>query len=404
MIQYIITNQNVTVILQKLTDDGFPTVKHIDLEKANMTVEQFQSKVEGMDDAEFLVAFAPTGINDKELTLVESKAFEDLKGFNTKDSSLYLNDVPISIPKELAQWFLNCENESDMGAWKNFWRRLVSCENTESRESAYGFLKHHKMELTQSGHILCYRNVEDVSTLIGDTEYTRLYSSFMEFKSQIKKWKKGLKKYDLFTHNEEVEEYKIFKTNSKKTEGYSLLGNMKEINSFIFDNTTFTDGHTHTFEIRKGGVVSIGRDECDFNAKESCSYGLHVGTESFVKRNTFGNVGIAVLVDPFNIVAVPNYDSQKMRVSSYLPIAPVSFDKRGSLIPISLSNIEDIMFYDKKLTDDSKFSLDFLRNLTLAEIQAKRILPNDITMSAFDTITLNHKEMSTILAAKVIRA
>jgi|TARA_B110000908_G_C10254219_1_gene454229 hypothetical protein len=404
MIQYIITNQNVTVILQKLTDDGFPTVKHIDLEKANMTVEQFQSKVEGMADDEFLVTFAPTEVNEKELTLVESKAFEDLEGFNTKDGSLYLNGVPISIPKELAQWFLNCDNEDDMEAWKNFWRRLVSCENTESRESAYGFLKHHKMELTQSGHILCYRNVEDVSTTLGFFEQPKLYSKFMQFKSEIKKWKKGLKKYDLYSNNAEVGEYKIFKVNSKKTKGYSYLGNMKEFDQGIFADTKFTDRHTRTFEIRKGEVVSLERDKCDFDARASCSNGLHVGTESFVRSGSFGDVGIAVLVDPFNIVAVPNYDSHKMRVSSYLPIAPVSFDKSGALIPISLSNIEDIMFYDKKLTDESKFSLDFLRNLTLAEIQGKRILPNDITMSAFDTITLNHKEMSAILAAKVIRA
>ena len=67
----------------------------------------------------------------------------------------------------------------------------------------------------------------------------------------------------------------------------------------------YTDQHTHTMEIKLGHPVSIPREECDANQEHSCSRGLHCGARGWLKQNYYGTVGLLVLVNPANVVAVP---------------------------------------------------------------------------------------------------
>ncbi len=67
----------------------------------------------------------------------------------------------------------------------------------------------------------------------------------------------------------------------------------------------YTDSHSHTTTIILGQPVRMPREETDMCQENSCSRGLHVGSKGWLKQGYFGNVGLMVLVNPANVVAVP---------------------------------------------------------------------------------------------------
>jgi hypothetical protein len=92
-------------------------------------------------------------------------------------------------------------------------------------------------------------------------------------------------------------------------------------------------------EIKLGVPVQMDRTECDADPKRDCSYGLHVGATKYVEQ--FRWVGrtnsddqkspvLVCLVNPMHVVAVPEYDHSKMRVSEYYPFAR-GFVKQGEI-------------------------------------------------------------------------
>lgn len=101
------------------------------------------------------------------------------------------------------------------------------------------------------------------------------------------------------------------------------------------EDGVYTDHHSHSFKIRIGEVVRMDRSKCDPVQENQCSTGLHVGGAGWLKEHYFGDIGLAVLVNPADVVAVP-YDSEygKLRTCAYLPIQRVGYDKDGDIVPI----------------------------------------------------------------------
>lgn len=67
----------------------------------------------------------------------------------------------------------------------------------------------------------------------------------------------------------------------------------------------FTDHYTHSFKIKIGEMVIMDRNKCDTTQENTCSKGLHISGKGWLKRNYFGNIGLACLVNPADVVAVP---------------------------------------------------------------------------------------------------
>lgn len=97
--------------------------------------------------------------------------------------------------------------------------------------------------------------------------------------------------------------------------------------------SVYTDKHTGTMRIVLGEPVVMDRSDCDGDPRNHCSYGLHVGSTKYVenfmgyKANENESPVLVCLVNPMNVVAVPEYDTSKMRVSEYYPIAKGSVVK-----------------------------------------------------------------------------
>ena len=85
--------------------------------------------------------------------------------------------------------------------------------------------------------------------------------------------------------------------------------------------------HTSTMDINIGVPVLMDRKECDANFRKDCSNGLHVGATKYVENFAKSNSTILMcLVNPANVVAVPDYDHSKMRVSEYYPLGVAKYE------------------------------------------------------------------------------
>lgn len=110
----------------------------------------------------------------------------------------------------------------------------------------------------------------------------------------------------------------------------------------------YTDNYTHTFRIKIGEMVVVDEKQVDCNSDVECSKGLHVASAKWLKYNYFGDTGLACLVNPADVRAVPHRSEYgKLRTRAYLPISTISFDERGNVIPLNVETGFDCSYVSK---------------------------------------------------------
>lgn len=249
-----------------------------------------------------------------------------LAGFNTP--------VPATLVEVVKEYH---ENGYPLDAIINFWKLLMINPDKRVRESLFNFITTHDFVLTDKGYMVVYKAVYRKGEM--DAEAV----SFAEFISnQVlhvrKNWKCSPNKYVVYK-NLETQTWEITKKEtangwSETEKNVEFLGNLGELFNSIYNTVDetesevpmYTDMHTRSMTIKLGEPVVMERKECDSDPAVDCSYGLHVGATKYVER--FGNgtsVVLVCLVNPANVVAVPNYDHSKMRVSEYFPFAIATY-------------------------------------------------------------------------------
>ena len=114
------------------------------------------------------------------------------------------------------------------------------------------------------------------------------------------------------------------------------------------EENVFTDHHSHTFKIRIGEMVTMDRDKCDTIQENTCSTGLHIGGRGWLKENYFGDTGLACLINPADVVAVPPYDDYgKLRTCAYLPMDIIHYDETSNVIPLDVEDGFDCSYVTK---------------------------------------------------------
>lgn len=115
------------------------------------------------------------------------------------------------------------------------------------------------------------------------------------------------------------------------------------------NKSTYTDWHTHKMEIKLGVPVKQERPNCDGDPTIECSHGLHVGATKYVEKfrgwqrtNDRDTAPVLLcLVDPMNVVAVPEYDNTKIRVCEYYPYAKAQVIENGKFKVVEQPYFED---------------------------------------------------------------
>ena len=247
-----------------------------------------------------------------------------MAGFNTP--------VPMTLVEVIKEYH---ENGYPMDAVLNFWRLLMLNPDKRVRTSLFDFISIHDFVLTDSGYMVVYKAVAYREEAKADSTLAEFITNrYLHVK---KEWQTSPRRYVVYR---DLDTNKLHITKTKTAENWDLeeknvdiLGNLNEMFENLDDfnvqedDAPYTDKHSHTMKIRLGQTVKMKRTDCDSDPVRDCSYGLHVGATKYVEW--FGNPGDAVLVcyvNPAHVVAVPDYDHSKIRVSQYFPFALASYE------------------------------------------------------------------------------
>lgn len=325
----------------------------------------------------------PTKENVEKVHYLLNKTNFLLKGdflfFDDETENYYIKGVDQSIPDLLGEAIdEHIEEGWPLDYLKNFGTLLMQNPDPVVRKDLFDFIQTHDFTITDKGYMVVYKAVthkkkvdNDLATFIGKAVVT------------AKKYKKAPKVYCVYekedgelamtletTYNRWVENGKVEENN------LTLKGNLAKLYDGIADlddGTVFTDKHTQTMDIRLGVPVVMDRTECDNNPTNECSYGLHVGATKYVESFGYGDdTNLLCLVNPAHVVAVPNYDRSKMRVSEYYPYGIVGKDKNGKLKKVEQSYFEtDYGVLEKKQLEDALADVE--DGDTSPEVQAMKI-------------------------------
>lgn len=190
---------------------------------------------------------------------------EDVAGSNLlvyKDGVITMPLVSeISIPKDIVLQILNAEQSKDqkqINKWVNFWTFVSMNPNESVRDNIFWFLKKWNIQITDSGLIRAYRNVDIEQD--ANPKYTTDF-----IKNIINSYYK--EKYVNHT-----DPSKIMDRDGKSLEFY-----YNDIMNDCNDTPTYTDHHSHTFKIKLGQPVRMPREETDQDSTVSCSRGSTCG-------------------------------------------------------------------------------------------------------------------------------
>lgn len=244
-----------------------------------------------------------------------------LAGFNTP--------IPVILVDVIKDYH---ENKFPITPIINFWKLLMINPDTRVRTSLFKFIQKHDFVLTDSGYMLVYKAV-DVKTKVENDLAEFITNSYLKVK---KDWKCSPNKYTVYrengalamSKNETVENWL-----AKKEKEIEVLGKLGDLNAQMDkiaeeQGSLYTDFYSHTMDIRLGMPIKMERKSCDSDPARDCSYGLHVGATKYVEdyyKNNNPTI-LVCLVNPANVVAVPEYNCSKMRVSEYFPIAVANFN------------------------------------------------------------------------------
>jgi hypothetical protein len=123
----------------------------------------------------------------------------------------------------------------------------------------------------------------------------------------------------------------------------------------------WTDVYTGKISNTIGETVRMPRHDVDDDPNRTCSAGLHVCSQEYLKGYS-GDKLVSVVIDPANVVAVPiDYNNTKMRVCEYtilseLPISLVR-DEEGAWSSLLVDDDgHDVQYEDEEWEEDEDYS------------------------------------------------
>ena len=300
-------------------------------------------------------------------------------------NSIYIKSISeLTVPQDFAEKLIDAEEQQDYNkveAYLNFWTLLSLNPDSRVRNNTFWFINKWDIKLTKSGLIIAYRNADVYS------EGSKFNKELTKFVAQ-KYWEKKQSTTDtpddyivIMSNND----YLLVKEDSYLSEEDIYIGDLVDLYTMLTTDdseqtTVFTDHHSGTFRIRLGHIVQMDRSKTDSDQTHTCSSGLHCASKNWLESNYFGTVGMRVLVNPANIVAIPPEDSYgKMRTCAYYPVNIVNYGTDGRIID---ENIED------------GFEDDFINKICYT---------GTINNEDNDNYTLNIPEIAEVDKAKVYR-
>lgn len=242
------------------------------------------------------------------------------EGFWEEDESVYYKNIKVSIPQVLAVKMLEASEEEFQRLIK-FWGWLSLNPNPRTREELYNWVDKHGVQLTEGGLMVLYRRVISINP--ANTELGKFVREIYE------KLRKQKKSTNVDVYQDEDGEYTLIPTCIDELyntiDCHEVVGNLKQLH-FELDLPlkVFTDAHTRTKRYIIGQEARETREQGDENSSVSCSKGLHMSHKNY-SFSDFGDTPIAVVVNPCDILAVPD-NGEKIRSCAFTPVAILNKD------------------------------------------------------------------------------
>jgi hypothetical protein len=283
-----------------------------------------------------------------------------------ESGEVYMAGFNTPLPEKLVEVAKDYhENGFPMQSLMNFWTLLMLNPDVRVRESLFKFIETHDFSLTNEGYMIVYKAVFYKQEDKAETRLAEFISNtFLHVK---KDWDTSPKKYMVYTDLDSGE-YRFTKKSTVKRwnlekKNVQVIGNLDglyknlTLEAVADEESTYTDMYTKKMNIEVGAPVIMPRAECNADPAKECSYGLHVGATKYVERfaDWYGNrdkkrAVLVCYVNPAHVVAVPNYDNSKMRVSQYFPFAVATYDGEAKKIDMVEQAYfpSDYTMYEKK--------------------------------------------------------
>lgn len=259
-----------------------------------------------------------------------------------ENGEVYIAGFSTPIPETLSKFIEDYyDNGYPIEAIVNFWKLLMINPDKRVRVSLFDFITAHDFVITDTGYFIAYKAVKYAVNEKKDNDLAEFVSN--QVLHVRKNWKTSPNRYtvykDLATSELHITKSTVSDGWNEKERNIQIIGNLGELmkNVDLLPEDTksiYTDKHTGKMQIQLGFPVMQKRGKCDSNPGKECSHGLHVGATSYV--NNFGSNGdviLVCLVNPANVVSVPDYDKTKIRVCEYFPFAMATFvDKKIDII------------------------------------------------------------------------
>ena len=162
-----------------------------------------------------------------------------------------------------------------------------------------------------------------------------LGSKILEFRNAKKPYEYILKFYERVIQNpSENSQKQLFKFLVHNEFPFTEDGKFIAFKSV---KQNFTDHYSGKINCSIGTIVEMTRDQVEDDPCSACSTGLHVGTYSYANGFGANGVMVAMLVDPKDVVSVPNDSNhQKCRCCRYEVLSTVTAPfLKGQLVVIS---------------------------------------------------------------------
>ncbi len=276
---------------------------------------------------------------NKELVMKNLDILRGNEDFLIEGDNVYIKEINLALPPIVLASFIElCEraaiiyNGTKEGeelveqyeALKMFWSWAALNPIEESRESLLEFVRKNDITITTNGLLLMYRRVVKKESV--NHELVQFVSNQY---AKLKKWKKSPANYEVWKNGS------IYRCSEDKhiADWGERIGNLEALYLDLpnIQEDSYTDGHTHTKDIRVGAIYKEDEDKINLDRGVSCGSGLHVGSKSF-GFSGFGDVGVIALVNPIYVRSVPNHECEKMRVSEMFIAAVAELNEYEELV------------------------------------------------------------------------
>lgn len=263
------------------------------------------------------------------------------------NGNYYLKGTKYPMPEALAKQIIDfAEKGYPFEPLVRFWKLCLLNPNKTARDGFFEYCNKFGIVITDNGYAVIYKAVNRGNT----SESSELAEFVAKQYAKVKRWKKSPSNYDVM----QTVEGTLFITDSPSKYDDDCIGNLSEIYDRVGELMSEEDafvpihrGGTHGTIIRLGEPVRMPREECDPDITQDCSYGLHVGHTTYVQHFGYDkSVLLACLVNPMNVVALPEYDNSKIRVCEYYPYAILEKEEDGTL-----SEITDEVYWEEDYKD-----------------------------------------------------